>query len=125
MCSSIETAMRRSTFDLTGLTRKQIQAKAASLHHRESIRSRIAELMQQRSLRTGIDADWVLSQAVQVFEEAQKGDDPKLALETLKVIGKHVDVQAFKERVEVNTIDHAAILEERIAAADKLRKQLN
>ena len=60
-----------------------------------------------------------------LYEEAWERSDLRTALRALEVVGKHVGVQAFKERVEVGAVDHAAILEERIAAAEKLRKRLN
>ena len=79
----------------------------------------------ERSERTEIDADWVLQQAVEVHRRCmqevkpvrnpktgkQLSDDDGNALFTfnaaaasraLELIGKHVEVAAFKDRLEVS-----------------------
>lgn len=80
-----------------------------------NIQERIAELMQARNEKTQIDAEWVLNQAVKVHERCMQGEpiidreggftgewkfEHAGANKSLELIGKHVDVQAFKERVE-------------------------
>ncbi|EMM3172373.1 terminase small subunit [Serratia marcescens] len=88
------------------------------------VQERIAELMKQRNKRVKIDADYVLRQSVKIHERCMqeiepftdaKGNhihddkgrplyvfDAKAAISALNLVGKHVDVQAFKERVEVS-----------------------
>lgn len=74
----------------------------------------VAEGMEQRAEETGIDARWVLEQAVDVYRVAR--DDNKLseALRALEHIGKHVDVGAFRERVEHTGKDGGPIQHEQV-----------
>lgn len=60
----------------------------------------LAAHMQKRSQETGIDALWVLLEARKVYDRALADDKLSDALRALDLVGKHVDVQAFKERVE-------------------------
>lgn len=78
------------------------------------IAEKIAEFKQERVNNTKIDAEWVLKSAKQVFDrcmqheeldEAEGGTrvfkfEHAGANKALDIIGKHVDVQAFKDRVE-------------------------
>ena len=79
------------------------------------IQARLAELMQERSERVQIDADWVLRQAVKVHERCMQqepvivngeptGDfkfEPAGANKALELVGKHVNVQAFLDKSKV------------------------
>lgn len=85
------------------------------------IQAFLSELMQERNERVKIDADYVLKQAVKLHErcmqevkplikggEQQTDEDGNLlfvfdsigAKASLELIGKHTDVNAFKERVD-------------------------
>lgn len=85
------------------------------------IQSRIAELKQERQDRVSIDADYVLKQAVKLHERCMQEIKPKIiagsqvqdedgnklfvfdssgAAKALELIGKHVNVQAFKDKIE-------------------------
>ncbi|HEJ6958770.1 TPA: terminase small subunit [Serratia marcescens] len=100
-------------------------AVSASRHmDNPKVQERIAELMKQRNKRVKIDADYVLRQSVKIHERCMqeiepftdaKGNhihddkgrplyvfDAKAAISALNLVGKHVDVQAFKDRVDVN-----------------------
>ena len=100
-------------------------AVSASRHmDNPKVQARIAELMEHRNKRVKIDADYVLKQSVKIHERCMqeiepftdaKGNhihddkgrplyvfDAKAAIAALGLVGKHVDVQAFKERVDVN-----------------------
>ncbi|WP_085905888.1 terminase small subunit [Kiloniella majae] len=94
----------------------------------------IAQGMESRSERTEINADWVLNGAVELFNKSMQHEglvdengDPvgeykfnaAGAGKALDLVGKHVDVQAFKERVE-HTVEGE--LMERLLAG---RKRLN
>ena len=98
------------------------------------IQNRLSQLKANREKRVQINADWVLEQAVKVHSrcmedrelimEAVKGQkkyvaktnedgeflykfDSNGALKALDTIGKHVNIQAFKEKVETETnINH-------------------
>ena len=100
-------------------------AVSASRHmDNPKVQERIAELMKQRNKRVKIDADYVLRQSVKIHERCMqeiepftdaKGNhihdekgrplyvfDAKAAISALNLVGKHVDVQAFKDRMDVN-----------------------
>jgi len=76
------------------------------------LQEKIAELMQERSNKTKIDAEWVLKAAKQVFDRCMQAEpvfvageptgeykfDSSGANKALDTIGKHVDVQAFNEK---------------------------
>lgn len=89
------------------------------------IQNRVAELMQERNERNQIDADYVLRQAVKLHERCMQEVKPKMrgadpvididddgicsyvyefnaqgAAKALELIGKHVDIQAFKDNVK-------------------------
>lgn len=85
------------------------------------IQAFLSELMQARNERVQIDADYVLKQAVKLHErcmqevkpmikggEQQVDEDGNLlfvfdsmgAKASLELIGKHTDVNAFKERID-------------------------
>ncbi len=63
----------------------------------------------KRSERTKVDADWVLRTLVKIVErdpDGSKGVVPvQELLRALELIGKHVDVGAFRERVAVDAGD--------------------
>ena len=96
----------------SGYTGPHPRNKAMIFMKRTRVRSRIAELIEIRSQKMKIDAEWVLAQAVEVYNicvakvEAKNADgiplgyDSKGAIAILNVIGKHIDVQAFKKSVE-------------------------
>jgi phage terminase small subunit len=87
-----------------------------------AIASRIAELKAERCAEAEIDALWVLKQAVKVHkrcmqEEAVTDRDGAVtgeykfehsgANKALEIIGKHVDIQAFLDRQEIQaTVTH-------------------
>lgn len=60
----------------------------------------IAEAMANRASKVGIDAAWVLEQAVALHTAAIAAKAFPVAARALELVGKHIDVQAFKERVE-------------------------
>lgn len=89
---------------------------------KHGIQERLAELKAERNERVNINADYVLIQAVKLHERCMQEVRPKRlkgeavcdkdgnavyefnaagAAKALEIIGKHVDVQAFRESVEV------------------------
>ena len=79
------------------------------------IQDRVSELMKERTEKTKIDAEWVLKRAVKVHERCMQAEpvmiggepsgeykfDSSGANKSLELIGKHIDVQAFKEKMEL------------------------
>ena len=89
------------------------------------IAAAVAEAKRERSVATKIDSDWVLRQAVELhrrcMQEIKPARNPKTrqqikdedgnllftfnaaaANRALELIGKHVEIGAFKERIEVS-----------------------
>jgi phage terminase small subunit len=61
----------------------------------------IAEATEQRAEKLEISALWVLQQAKETYEAARFADKLSEAVSALKLVGTHVDVQAFKDRTSV------------------------
>ena len=80
-----------------------------------NIQERIAELKEDREKRLVIDADWVLQQAVKVHMMCMQAEpvivggeptgeykfDSSGANKALELVGKHVNIQAWKEKTEI------------------------
>ena len=66
--------------------------------NKPEIAKAIAEAQAKRSEKCDIDALWVLRQAKETYEAAREADKLSEAVSALKLVGAHVDIQAFKER---------------------------
>lgn len=80
------------------------------------IQERLIELKSEREKRLQIDADWVLARAVMINDRCMQAEpimvageptgeykfDSSGANKSLELIGKHVNVQAFKEKTEIS-----------------------
>lgn len=64
------------------------------------IAAAISERMSERSDKTAIDAAWVLREAADVYKAAREADRLPEALRALELVGKHVDVEAFRNQVD-------------------------
>lgn len=107
-----------------GYSEKTANRIASQLLSKLDIQERIAELKQERSQRTQIDADWVLMAAKKIYDRCMQEEpildregnpvvvtdgngelvaayrfDSSGANKALDTIGKHVNVQAFNEKV--------------------------
>lgn len=105
-----------------GYSHRTANEQGARLLANVSIQGRISELKQARNERNDINADYVLRQAVKLHERCMQEVRPKMqggvqkiemnedndliayyefnatgAAKALELIGKHVDVQAFRE----------------------------
>ena len=100
---------------------KTARQQGSRLFASVDIQQRICELMEERMKRTDIDADYVLRQAVKIHERCMQEVDPittrtgdeikdedgktiyafdaKSAVAALKMVGEHINVQAFKHAV--------------------------
>jgi phage terminase small subunit len=106
-----------------GYSKKTARAIASENLAKPYIQVAVAKAKQERSEATKIDADWVLRQAVEIHQRCmseirpvlnpktrkQVYDDDGNALFTfnaaaanraLELVGKHVEVAAFKDRIE-------------------------
>ncbi|WP_372830989.1 terminase small subunit [Pontibacterium sp.] len=106
-----------------GYAEKNAVKEASRLMQFPEILQRIAELKAERIERTKIDADYVLRQAVKLHERCMQEVTPKTdrkgeqlkdeegnaifefdssgAARSLELVGKHIGVQAFKEKLDV------------------------
>jgi phage terminase small subunit len=78
-------------------TARQIGSENLS---KPDIADAIAAAKAERAHKTGIDAAWVLSEAQSVYWEARGINKLPEALKALELCGKHVDIQAFKDKIE-------------------------
>mgnify|MGYP000495309096 CR=1 FL=1 len=83
-----------------GYSEKTARNIASENLAKPDIAEAVAAAAAMRSERTQIDADWVLREAQKLYALCIDHDDRTNAKGTLDLIGKHVDVAAFKERVE-------------------------
>lgn len=104
-----------------GYSKKTAREIAAQNLAKLNIQKQIQELMSERNERNKIDADYVLRQAVKLHERCMQEIDPltdrngeeikddngkaiykfnaRDAATALKLIGEHVNVQAFKQQI--------------------------
>lgn len=90
-----------------GYSHKTAANIASELKHKPKIIDAITRLLAKRAEKTAIDAGWVLARLVAVELEAAEaaksgkaGNAPRLhRLKALELIGKHVDVNAFRTQL--------------------------
>ena len=107
-----------------GYSEKTAQRIGSENLSKPLIQARVAELMQERTERVQIDADWVLKSAKQVFDRCMQQEDVtdreggstgewkfehSGANKALEIIGKHVKVNAFQKE-ESKTNENQTIL---------------
>jgi phage terminase small subunit len=85
-----------------GFAKASAKQQAFNLLQRPDVAAAVQQAIAERSERTKIDADWVLRQAVKLHERCMDEGvfNPAGAAKALELVGKHVGVQAFKEKVE-------------------------
>lgn len=100
-----------------GYSARTANEQACRLLTRPEIAEAIAAAMAKRSKETGIDASYVLRQAVKLHEACMEAKEHSAAARALELVGKHVAVQAFKERVEHGgRIEYSNLSDEEIDA---------
>ncbi|HEI6782529.1 terminase small subunit [Yersinia enterocolitica] len=112
-----------------GYSEKTAQVQSSRLLSNVMVQQRVSELAAERNIRVGIDADYVLRQAVKLHERCMQevepitdrrgeeiidedgktifGFDAKGAAAALKLVGEHISVQAFKVNVKT---EHAGMI---------------
>ncbi|EQB0358570.1 terminase small subunit [Yersinia enterocolitica] len=112
-----------------GYSEKTAQVQSSRLLSNVMVQQRVGELAAERNIRVGIDADYVLRQAVKLHERCMQevepitdrrgeeitdedgktifGFDSKGAAAALKLVGEHISVQAFKVNVKT---EHAGMI---------------
>lgn len=84
-----------------GYDQNSAYSQGCRLLKHDKVKKYIDKLIDKRSERAQIDADWVLRKAAESHDRAVTNGDERAAQGALQLVGKHVNVQAFKERVEV------------------------
>lgn len=97
------------------------RGNATRLKLNESIFDRVQEIkgavIEKVVEKTGIDAAWVLKKASELHAKALEAKQLSVAKGALDLIGKHVDVQAFREQVQHSgLIEYKNLSDEEIAA---------
>lgn len=92
-----------------GYSPRTANEQASRLLAKDNISAAVAEAQAKRAEETGITARWVLTEAADVYREARQDGDRGNALKALDLCGKHVDVAAFKEKLEVSGPDNGPI----------------
>lgn len=103
-----------------GYSEKTAQEQGSQNLSKLIIQDRLTELKAEREERLQIDADWVLRQAVKVHERCMQAEpvivngeptgeykfDSSGANKALELVGKHVNVQAWKEKIEIEAAEN-------------------
>ncbi|QGF21013.1 terminase small subunit [Vibrio phage Seahorse] len=103
-----------------GYSEKTAQEQGSRLLSNVMVQERITKLKSDREKRLQIDADWVLKQAVKVHERCMQAEpviiggeptgeykfDSAGANKSLELVGKHVNVQAWKEKLEIEAAEN-------------------
>jgi phage terminase small subunit len=102
-------------------TGNSAEAAASRLLSDVKVAARIEELKLERKdqvvERTAIDAAWVLRKAADLHRKALEAGQFSAAKGALDLIGKHVDVQAFREQMRLDgLIEYKNLSDEEIAA---------
>jgi phage terminase small subunit len=97
------------------------EAAASRLLRDVKIEARVEELKAQITgkvvEKTAIDAAWVLKKAAELHAKALEEKQLSAAKGVLELIGKHVDVQAFREQIQHSgLIEYKNLSDEEIAA---------
>lgn len=97
------------------------RGNATRLKLKESIFDRVQEIKgavaEKITEKVAIDAAWVLARAAELHAKALEEKQLSVAKGALDLIGKHVDVQAFREQMQLSgLIEYKNLSDEEIAA---------
>ncbi len=97
-----------------GYSRHRADAAASRLLKDERISAEIARRMAERNEKVGVDAQWVLRRLVEIIKRDPDGSRGDVAmrdlLRAIELVGKHTDVGAFQDKLEVNAGEDMAQL---------------
>ena len=103
-CNATQAAIR------SGYSEHTANEQGSRLLANVKVGAAVKVALDARAAETGYTARWVLEQAADVYNEARTENDRTSALKALDICGKHVDVQAFKERAEITGKDGGPII---------------
>lgn len=82
-----------------GYSAQTAEQQGHQLLKKTSVAEAIRQAQSERAEKCDIDALWVLREAKSTYEAARQADKLSEAVSALKLVGTHIDVQAFKERI--------------------------
>ena len=83
-----------------GYSAKSAMEQGYQLLQKTSVASAIGEAQAKRAEKCDISALWVLNEAKATYVAAREANKLSEAVSALKLVGSHVDIQAFKDRVD-------------------------
>jgi len=109
-----------------GYSRKTARQAGARLLSNVDIARLIDEAKRERQEKLKIDAEWVLRQAIRLYDRCMGKDKqffPRSAAQALELIGKNVVVKAFQQRINqtINNIN-LSLAEDLNAGRERARK---
>jgi phage terminase small subunit len=81
-----------------GYSAKTAMEQGYQLLQKTSVAAAIAEVQSERAEKCAVDATWVLREAMSTYKAARDLEKLSEAVSALKLVGTHIDIQAFKER---------------------------
>jgi len=81
-----------------GYSKHTAQEQSSRLLSNVIISQAVKEANAQRLENTGINAQWVLDQSVDLYKECREKGELTAAKACMDLVGKHVDIAAFAER---------------------------
>lgn len=81
-----------------GYSPKAAKEQASRLLTNANVAAAVAKAQAERAAKCDVDAAWVLREAKRTYEACHAADKLSEAVSALKLVGSHIDVQAFKER---------------------------
>ena len=85
-----------------GYAESGAKVEASRLLTNANVIEYIAELKAPREQKLEINAEWVLNQAVKVHNMTLEDKDHTNALKSLDLIGKHINIKAFDNKINVD-----------------------
>ena len=81
-----------------GYSAKTAEQQGHQLLKKTLVAAAIATVQAERAEKCSVDAQWVLREAMDTYKAARELDKLSDAVSALKLVGTHIDIQAFKER---------------------------
>jgi len=112
----------REAYNAKNMSDGCIRGEVSKLLRHQAITKQLGVLKTERAKNIAVDASWLLNSAIENYHLALEQGELGHANKALEIIGKHVNIQAFKETKEVNVnLNIAERLERARARAIKAR----
>ena len=100
-----------------GYSKKTAKSVGCENLTKPDVAEAVAKAQAERAQKCEISALWVLNEAKATYMAAREVDKLSEAVSALKLIGSHVDIQAFKDRVD-HTGTFTAITEVKLSGPE-------